>query len=89
MGCGLGPALERWGLEAGRVVDPGQFMALMRGESPVDGARLRRMGSCSTVAAIDLTFSAPKSVSVLFAVAEEPVPAALVAAHERPVGAAL
>ena len=60
----------------------------MRGREPRDGASLRRMARASTVAAIDLTFSAPKSVSVLFAVAEEPVPAALVAAHERAVAAA-
>ena len=41
------------------------------------------------VAAFDLTFSAPKSVSVLFAIGE-PVPAgALVEAHEAAVDAAL
>jgi conjugative relaxase-like TrwC/TraI family protein len=88
-GVWQGAGARALGLEAGRAVDAGQFMALMRGESPVDGALLRRMGSCSTVAAIDLTFSAPKSVSVLFAVGEGQVPAALVAAHERAVGAAL
>ena len=38
-------------------------MALMRGCHPVDGSVLRPMGRSSTVAAIDLTFSAPKSVS--------------------------
>jgi hypothetical protein len=39
-------------------------------------------------AAFDLTFSAPKSVSVLFAVADEPVAAALLEAHEQAVDAA-
>jgi conjugative relaxase-like TrwC/TraI family protein len=40
------------------------------------------------VAAFDLTFSAPKSVSVLFAIAAEDVSAALLEAHERAVKAA-
>ncbi len=46
------------------------------------------MGGSSTVAGIDLTFSAPKSVSVLFAVAVavavagEEISGALVEAHE-------
>jgi conjugative relaxase-like TrwC/TraI family protein len=66
-----------------------EFMALMRGRHPLDGSVLRRMGACSTVAALDLTFSAPKSVSVLFAIADEHVSAAVVDAHERAVDAAL
>ena len=41
------------------------------------------------VAALDLTFSAPKSVSVLHAVTDERVSAALVACHEEAVEAAL
>ena len=64
-------------------------MALMRGRSPVDGEVLRAMGKRSTIAGLDLTFSAPKSVSVLFAVAEEETAKALLAAHERAVDAAL
>jgi conjugative relaxase-like TrwC/TraI family protein len=88
-GVWQGAGARALGLAAGQTVDGRQFMALMRGESPVDGALLRRMGSCSTVAAIDLTFSAPKSVSVLFAVGEGQLPAELVAAHERAVSAAL
>ena len=47
------------------------------------------MGACSTVAALDLTFSAPKSVSVLFAVGDGEMASALLAAHERAVDAAL
>jgi hypothetical protein len=39
------------------------------------------------VAAFDLTFSAPKGVSVLFAIADEPVSAALLTAHEKAVEA--
>jgi conjugative relaxase-like TrwC/TraI family protein len=47
------------------------------------------MGSGSTVATIDLTFSAPKSVSVLFAIADDVVAIALRDAHERAVDVAL
>lgn len=64
-------------------------MALMRGCHPVDGSVVRRMTASSTVAAVDLTFSAPKSVSVLFAVAGGEVSAALSDAHERAVAAAV
>jgi len=75
-------------LAPGSVVEREELMSLMRGRSPVDGAVLREMGRCSTVAAIDLTLSAPKSVSVLFAVAEPDVLSALLEAHERAIGEA-
>ena len=48
-----------------------------------------RITERSKVAAIDLTLSAPKSVSVLFAVAGGAVSEALVDAHERAVAAAV
>lgn len=50
---------------------------------------LREMGARSTVSGFDLTFSAPKSVSVLFAVEDRAVASALLAAHEHAVGEAL
>ena len=73
---GRGEAPGKWigsgaaaiGLSAGEEVTADGFMLLMRGVNPLDGSVLRRMGERSKVAAIDLTFSAPKSVSVLFAV---------------------
>jgi conjugative relaxase-like TrwC/TraI family protein len=86
-GVWLGRGVEALGLDG--EVEPDGFMALMRGRHPLDGSTLRRMGSCSTVAALDLTFSAPKSVSVLFALADDDVSAVLIAAHERAVAAAL
>ncbi len=61
----------------------------MEGRHPGDGSQLRRMTRASTVAAIDLTFSAPKSVSVLYAVAGGEMSAALSDAHERAVTAAV
>ncbi len=61
----------------------------MDGRHPATGARLAsRSGNVST-AAIDMTFSAPKSVSVLFAIGDEQLSRALVEAHEEAVDAAL
>ena len=51
-------------------MDDDGFMALMDGRDPGTGERLKRVGGRSKVAAFDLTFSAPKSVSVLFAIGE-------------------
>jgi conjugative relaxase-like TrwC/TraI family protein len=71
------------------VVDGEGFMALMEGRHPGTGERLRRVGGRSKVAAFDLTFSAPKSVSVLFAVGDRVLAAAIVDAHEAAVDAAV
>ena len=68
----------------GRVDDDG-FMALMDGRDPSTGERLKRVGGRSKVAAFDLTFSTPKSVSVLFAIGEPALAGALVDAHESAV----
>jgi conjugative relaxase-like TrwC/TraI family protein len=64
-------------------------MSLMRGLNPADGSVVRPMGARSTVSGFDLTFSAPKSVSVLFAIDDEHVAGELLAAHERSVDVAL
>ena len=92
---GRGESPGRWtgsGAEtialAGRVDDDG-FMALMDGRDPRTGERLKRLGGRSKVAAFDLTFSAPKSVGVLFAIGEPALAGALVEAHEQAVDAAL
>jgi conjugative relaxase-like TrwC/TraI family protein len=92
---GRGESPGRWtgtGAEtlrlSGRVDDDG-FMALMDGRDPATGERLKRVGGRSKVAAFDLTFSAPKSVSVLFAIGEPTLEGALVEAHESAVDAAL
>jgi conjugative relaxase-like TrwC/TraI family protein len=92
---GRGESPGRWtgsGAEStgvgGRVDDDG-FMALMEGRDPGTGERLRRVGGRSKVAAFDLTFSAPKSVSVLFAIGESALAGTLVEAHESAVDAAL
>jgi conjugative relaxase-like TrwC/TraI family protein len=92
---GRGESAGRWtgggantlGL-GGRVDDDG-FMVLMDGRDPGTGERLKRIGGRSKVAAFDLTFSAPKSVSVLFAIGEPALAGALVEAHESALDAAV
>jgi hypothetical protein len=64
------------GLEWGGEVDPDVFAHLL------DGAGLRRPSKTAGVAGIDLTFRAPKSVSVLWAVAPDDLAAELRAAHD-------
>jgi conjugative relaxase-like TrwC/TraI family protein len=92
---GRGQSPGRWtgsgaaALEVGGRVDDDGFMALMNGRDPGTGERLKRVGGRSKVAAFDLTFSAPKSVSVLFAIGESALAAALVEAPESAVDAAV
>lgn len=67
-----------------------EFNALIAGNNPKSPAeRLRSTPEDPRIAAIDLTFSAPKSVSVLFATAPEQLSGTLVACHEQAVHAAL
>ena len=92
---GRGESPGRWtgagteSLQLGGGVDDDGFRALMDGRDPATGERLKRVGGRSKVAAFDLTFSAPKSVSVLFAIGEPALAGALVEAHESAVDAAL
>ncbi len=69
------------------TVEDGELSMLMEGRDPRTGVMLREQPV--KVAALDLTFSAPKSVSVLHAVADERIAAELVACHEEAVEAAL
>src|ERR1019366_6045771 len=94
--AGRGEAPGEWaGAGAGELglsgrVSAAQFNALLEGADPrAPGTRLRAGNSEPTIAAFDLTFSAPKSVSVLFAVAPAELSAALIEAHEDAVRAAL
>src|SRR5579875_3010350 len=64
----LGETLERLGLRAGEPVRAEELVALMEGRHPASGEFIRRAGCDGRRAAgIDLTFSAPKSVSVAWA----------------------
>jgi conjugative relaxase-like TrwC/TraI family protein len=74
---------------SGRVTSE-QFSSLIAGLDPRDpDVRLRSSDRDPKIAALDLTFSAPKSVSVLAAVAPDEVTAELILAHERAVRAAV
>jgi conjugative relaxase-like TrwC/TraI family protein len=73
-------------------VEAAQFNALMAGVDPSNEAldrRLRDSRGEPKVVGFDLTFSAPKSVSVLFAAGNEQTAGKLIAAHESAVRAAL
>jgi conjugative relaxase-like TrwC/TraI family protein len=71
-------------------VSGGQFNALVAGMDPRDpSVRLRWSVRDPEVAALDLTFSAPKSVSVLAAAGSNEVTRVLVDAHNQAVSAAL
>jgi conjugative relaxase-like TrwC/TraI family protein len=88
-GAWRGSGVRALGLDQSQPVERRAFMALMQGLHPGDRSVLRRMGACSKVAALDLTLSAPKSVSVLFAIGDDRTSSALLEAHERAVDAAL
>ncbi len=95
----IGAGANALGL-SGRV-SAEQFTALIAGLDPRDPpdphdpdpsrarARVRSSSQDPKVAAFDLTFSAPKSISVLFAIAPEHISGQLIACHEESVRAAL
>ncbi len=78
------------GLSPDAPVAREQLAALMRGVSPADERELRPAGgNGSRVAGIDLTFSAPKSVSALWAVSSPYERAQIEASHGRAVAGAI
>jgi conjugative relaxase-like TrwC/TraI family protein len=82
----LGLSAEALGL-AGEVVDD-DFLALMDGRDPIDGALLGTSHHERTVRGFDVTCSAPKSVSLLFAIGDERVRNEVLDAHDAAVAAA-
>jgi hypothetical protein len=83
--------LARLGVDPTAPVDGGDFIGLMDGRHPETGAWLRRAGADgSRGGGIDVTFSAPKSVSVVWALGDpwqrEQIEAAHARAVERSVG---
>ena len=87
-GYWLGDAAEDLGLQ-GRV-DPDQLKAMLTGTDPASGEPLGlRHVEGGPVPGFDLTFSAPKSVSVLWALGGQGVAAEVKAAHAEAVDAAL
>ncbi len=78
------------GLEAGEAVRAEQLVALMEGRHPVSGEFIRRAGADGRRAGgIDLTFSAPKSVSAVWALGSADQRAGVELAHGRAVSRAL
>jgi conjugative relaxase-like TrwC/TraI family protein len=86
-GMWLGRAARALGLSGD--VDCDELRRVLAGCDPWSGDALRGGRSRATVAGFDLTFSAPKSVSVVFGVGGAEVRAAVRRAHERAVGEAL
>ena len=72
----------------GAVADGELATLLVEAREPRTGERLRAIGG-TTVQGFDLTFSAPKSVSVLFAVGDDRLRAEIARGHEAAVRDAL
>jgi conjugative relaxase-like TrwC/TraI family protein len=90
---GVGEAPGRW-LASGSadlglvgVVEAEDLRAVLRGRDPVSGQRLTRGNR--KVPGFDATFSAPKSVSLLYALGPAGVRGEVVAAHDTAVSAAV
>ncbi|MEX1038818.1 MAG: MobF family relaxase [Acidimicrobiia bacterium] len=91
---GSEPPGRWWGQAAGRLgldgqVDPEAFLAVMAGRDPATGEDLGRRYGDRSVRGYDATFSAPKSVSVLFAVGDDRVREQVIDAHDRAVESVL
>jgi conjugative relaxase-like TrwC/TraI family protein len=82
-----GKAADRLGLDG--QVDSEAFLAVMAGRDPATREDLGRRYGEGSVRGYDATFSAPKSVSVLFAVGDDRVREQVSDAHDRAVESAL
>ncbi len=91
----MGAEVEGFGLGVGDVVEVEQLRNLLEGRDPVSGSRLGQplTDRCCAdgrvvraVAGFDATFSAPKSLSVLWAITQD---RRLLAAHDAAVAAAV
>src|SRR4051812_38452920 len=70
-------------------VTEGGLAQLLEGRDPASGDQLRRPIASGAVAGFDLTFRAPKSVSILFGVGDAELPDTIRSAHDVAVGEAL
>src|SRR5580700_2470553 len=81
--------LARLGIEGSSIEGP-EFIALMEGRHPRSGQWLRRQGAGGgRGGGIDLTFSAPKSVSAVWALGGESRRRGIEAAHSAAVSEAI
>lgn len=83
----VGRGVELFGYERGEVLDPDEFRILFAGEHPDGSGALT--APQRKVPAFDLTASAPKSVSALWALGDEDLAAEMEAAHAAAVQATL
>ncbi len=92
-GVGESPGVwaGKWAEELGLsgVVEAEQLRALVEGRRPETGEQLLVGNRERSVRAFDMTFSAPKSVSLLWAFASEPVAEVVAGAHREAVEVAL
>nr|MDJ0498975.1 MobF family relaxase [Acidimicrobiia bacterium] len=86
-GWWFGRSAAQLGLDG--VVDDEAFLAVMAGLDPTTGERLGRRFGDGSVRGFDATFSAPKSVSVLFAIGDQQLRREVTEAHDRAVDAVL
>ncbi len=88
-GYWLGNAAEHLGLQG--KVEPDQLIAMLTGRNPLDGEPLglKSAPGREPVPGFDLTFSAPKSVSLTWALGGHPVSAQVTEAHRAAVAEAL
>jgi conjugative relaxase-like TrwC/TraI family protein len=82
---GRGPASAGLGGEVGAA----ELTAFLSGRDPYSGEVLGTGRSRVKVTAFDLTFAAPKSVSILYGLAEQPVSDAVADGHRAAVSATL
>ena len=80
-GTWIGSAGTSLGLSG--PVDGDALRRVLAGLDPLDGTPLRGSSSPVRVAGFDLTFSAPKSVSVLFGIGDPQLRTAVRSAHDR------
>jgi conjugative relaxase-like TrwC/TraI family protein len=83
----IGAEAERLGLQ--EAPEHGQLETLLGGVDPTTGERLPGLRQGRVNAGFDLTFTAPKSVSVLLAIGDERVRQAVLRAQETGVAAGL
>src|SRR3954465_2522713 len=76
----IGAAARELGL--GGKVEADALRRVLEGLDPRDGSELRASSSRARVAGFDLTFSAPKSVSVIFGLGDEELRGRVRAAHD-------
>jgi len=64
-----------------------QLRSMLHGEHPLTGRPLGRRFGSQRIVAFDVTFSVPKSVSLLYALGDDSMRQAVLAAHEKAVDA--